>query len=72
MVQMLGVPQEAAWRMIPDVNKTDVDSWLAMKPANADGITALADALAKTGTTNPRDVLPTVGSPANPLPSAGA
>lgn len=75
MVQMLGVPQEAAWRMIPDVTKTDVDSWLTMKPANSDGITALADALSKTGTTSTADAraqLPTVGSPGNPLPDAGA
>lgn len=69
MVQMLGVPQEAAWRMIPDVNKTDVDSWLTMKPST-DGVTALADALSKS--TGGRETLPTIGSPANPLPDASA
>lgn len=73
MVQMLQVPVEAAWRMIPGVTKADVDSWLKMKPANATGIEALADALTKsqTPTAGPatRDDLPTA---TQPLPDAGS
>lgn len=76
MRQMLEVPREATWRMIPGVNKTDVDEWLKMaesEPA-ADGITALATALSKSGTTPAagRESLPTVGTPANPLPDASS
>jgi hypothetical protein len=46
MVQMLGVPAEAAWEKIPGVTDQDVERWRGMASSN-DGITALTEALTR-------------------------
>ena len=35
MVQMLGVPAEAAWERIPGVTQQDVDAWKALRANDA-------------------------------------
>jgi hypothetical protein len=67
MVQMLGVPSEAAWERIPGVNDTDVERWRGMASAG-DGIKALTDAL--TRQTAPAAQAPAQGGP--PAPQNGA
>lgn len=46
MVQMLGVPAEAAWERIPGVTDTDVERWRELAKS-ADGLTQLAAQLAR-------------------------
>lgn len=46
MVQMLGVPAEAAWERIPGVTETDVEAWRGMR-ASGDALQNLADALTR-------------------------
>lgn len=46
MVQMLGVPAEAAWERIPGVTDQDVERWRGMA-STGDGLQALADALTR-------------------------
>lgn len=46
MVQMLGVPNEAAWERIPGVTDTDIQRWRNMQPSDG-GINALANALTR-------------------------
>ncbi|MGC5319305.1 phage portal protein [Micromonospora arida] len=49
MVQMLGVPAEAAWERIPGVTDQDIQRWRGMA-ASGDGLTALAEALGRQKT----------------------
>lgn len=46
MVQMLGVPAEAAWERIPNVTDQDVTRWKEMR-SSGDSIGALAEALSR-------------------------
>jgi hypothetical protein len=49
MVQMLDVPHEAAWEMIPEVTDQDIARWRKMDQ-NGDGLAALTAALTKQTT----------------------
>ena len=52
MVQMLGVPPEAAWERIPGVTAQDVEAWKALR-ASADVFGALVGDLNRQVTANP-------------------
>lgn len=49
MVQMLGVPAEAAWERIPGVTDQDIQRWRGMA-SSGDGLQALAEALGRQST----------------------
>jgi hypothetical protein len=51
MVQMLGVPAEAAWERIPGVTETDVERWRAMR-AETDVLGALVGDLTRNTAAN--------------------
>lgn len=48
MVQMLQVPYEAAWAMIPGVTDGDLAAWRKMRENSADGLAVIAEALNRT------------------------
>jgi hypothetical protein len=51
MVQLLDVPPEAAWEMIPEVTDTDIKRWRKMAKSG-DGLAALTAALTRQTTPN--------------------
>lgn len=53
MVQMLGVPAEAAWSRIPGVTDTDVEAWKAMR-TEGDVFGALMADVTRQSTPNPQ------------------
>jgi hypothetical protein len=73
MVQMMDVPPEAAWAMIPEVTDTDITRWKAMAKAN-DGLAALTAALTKGTAPNmpgtPADAVNQAQGAAPPPPPA--
>jgi hypothetical protein len=69
MVQMLGVPNEAAWERIPDVTDQDIERWRGMANSG-DGLAAIAAALGRQATPA---VPPAPGQPAvSPAPAPAA
>jgi hypothetical protein len=68
MVQMLQVPYEAAWAMIPGITDGDLESWRTMRASGGDGLSVIADVLTRTA--NP--ALPNAGTPAPPSPAEPA
>ncbi|MEU4568673.1 phage portal protein [Micromonospora sp. NPDC023956] len=65
MVQMLGVPAEAAWERIPGVTDQDIERWKGMA-ASGDGLKALAEALTRQSSTP----APAQAQPAEPAQPA--
>jgi hypothetical protein len=72
MVQMLNVPPEAAWELIPDVTDGDIERWRKMEKAS-DGLAQLTAALGRQATpTQPPGAPPAPGQQPPAPPSAPA
>lgn len=69
MVQMLSVPAEGAWEMIPGVTKATIARWRALG-SNDTGLRQLADAISRQTTPTPTTAPAPVDTPAAPPAAA--